>query len=408
MIRWINERLGTAAWDEAQGSNDISFFDVRDMVDKCGNTKCEVKSKIDEALMELRQGKRVVICCDYGMSRSNAIAAGVLALYEGINFDEAVRSVLDATGETAIKIEVLSTVRKSLNADSIPFSPSIKGRTILMTGSSGFIGSSLLNDLRLGFDVIAPTRKEIDLAKDAVRLDMLAKDKAVDTILHLANPRVYTTNESMGTTLAMLKNALDVCVENNLHLIYLSPWEIYSGYRSRELIADECLAPFPSGSYGQTKILCEALIEQYKKRYDISYTIIRSSPVYGPGSDRPKFIWNFIEKALHNKDIVTHRYINGFPTMDLLYIDDLKRAIMATIERRPEGYINIGSGVGTSTEQVAKYIVNLVGSESKIQNIDIDGYSSNILMDCRRAFAELEWKPTIDLIQGLKNLLYKS
>lgn len=404
MIHWINERLGTAAWDEAQGSNDISFFDVRDMVDKCGNTERGVRSKIDEALRDLRQGKRVVICCDYGMSRSNAIAAGVLALYEGINFDEAVRSVLDATGETAIKIEVLSTVRKSINADSIPLSSSIKGRTILITGSSGFIGSSLLNDLRQGFNVIAPTRKEIDLAKDAVRLDMLAKDKAVDTILHLANPRVYT-NESMGTTLAMLKNALDVCVENNLHLIYLSSSEIYSGYRSRELIADECLAPFPGGSYGQTKILCETLIEQYKKHYGISYTIIRSSLVYGPGSDRPKFIWNFIERALHNKDIVTHRYINGFPAMDLLYIDDLKHAIMATIERRPEGYINIGSGVGTSTEQVAKYIVSLVGSESKIQNIDIDGYSSNIIMDCRRAFAELEWSPKVDLVEGLKTLL---
>ena len=381
MIHWITENLGTGAWEKVEKNPDLCFVDVRDLVDKSGNLPLVIKSKIDEALAHIQKGKKVVVCCDYGMSRSNAIAAGVLAISQDLSLEEAVRKVIAATGETSIRI--------------------------LVTGASGFIGSLLTQELQKKFEVLAPSSQNIDLIRDTVSLDLFVKEHGIGTIVHLANPRIYTTNESMGISLTILKNVLDICRENQLSLVYLSGWEIYSGYKTKEFIADEYTAPRPGGTYGQTKFLCETLIEDYRKNYGLFCTILRSSPVYGLGTDKPKFIWNFLHKALNHQKIVTHRYLNGFPLLDLLYVDDLCAAILAAIERQVEGSINLGSGTATSTTQIAEYIVDFLGAKSLIEHIEIAGYSSNIIMDISYANSVLNWYPKVNLIEGLKTIVDK-
>jgi UDP-glucuronate decarboxylase len=127
--------------------------------------------------------------------------------------------------------------------------------------------------------------------------------------------------------------------------------------------------------------------------------------VYGPGGDRPKFIWNFLQKALRNEEIVAHRYLNGLPTLDLLYVDDLRAAILAAIQRRVQGEINLGTGIGTSTTEIAQRIVERVGSRSVIRHHDISGYAGNIVMDIKRAATTLGWRPNVDLAGGLENLI---
>lgn len=410
MIHWITENLGTGAWEKVEKNPDLCIVDVRDLVDKSGNLPLVIKSKIDEALAHIEKGKKVVVCCDYGMSRSNAIAAGVLAISQDLSLEEAVRKVIEATGETSIKIEVLSVVRNSINTvtrtDKTVSTVSSR-RRLLVTGASGFIGSLLIQELRKKFEVLAPSSQNINLIQDTVSLDLLVKEHGIGTIVHLANPRIYTTNESMGISLTILKNVLDICRENQLSLVYLSSWEIYSGYKTKEFIADEYTAPRSGGTYGQTKFLCETLIEHYRKHYGLFCAILRSSPVYGLGSDKPKFIRNFLHKALNHQKIVTHKYLNGFPILDLLYVDDLCTAILVAIERQVEGSINLGSGTATSTTQIAKYIVDFLGAKSLIEHIEIAEYSSNIIMDISYANYVLNWYPKVNLIEGLKTIVDK-
>ena len=408
MLHWITEQLGTSAWGAVKESPSLVVIDVRDLVDKGGNAPSYVRSKIDEALTHLRGGRKVVVTCDYGMSRSNAVAAGILALSAGISLEEAIGRVVSATGETSIRIEVLTAIRKAVGVEVEGGSMSQTERRLLVTGGSGFVGSSLVGELGQSYVVTAPRRLEVDVERDAVGLDQLVRTQRIDTIVHLANPRIYGLPESMGKSLVMLKNVLDVCVENGLYLVYMSSWEMYSGYKARELRADESLPPFPGGTYGETKLLSETLIQTYHRRRKLTYLIVRSSPLYGPGSDRPKFIWNFLDKALRNQDIVTHRYINGFPALDLLYEDDLRAAVVAAIEGRVQGEMNLGTGVGTSTSDVARLLVEMVGSRSAIRHHEIEAYVGNIVMDAGRANTMLGWRPKVMIGRGLEIILETS
>ncbi|HUU89999.1 MAG TPA: sugar nucleotide-binding protein [Phycisphaerae bacterium] len=406
MICWITQNLGTAAYAAVSGAAGFRVLDVRDLVDRSGNRPADVRAKIDEGLAWLRAGEKVVVCCDLGMSRSNAVAAGILSLREGIPADTAVRRVLEATGEASIQIGVLSALRRALECGpDTAVAVSEESRRILLTGPADFTDSALLDELRKEHEVVPLNIGEVDLVRNPVALDLLTKEKGLDTVLHLASPAAPNTGEAMGTALSVLKHVLDVCVENDLFLIHLSSWEVFSGYRSKELWLDESVAPRPGGTYGRTHVLCETLISLYQQQQDIGCTILRPSVVYGPEGPRPRFLWNFLEKARLGQEIVTHRYANGLPVLDLLHVDDLRRAILESVARRVSGVIHLGTGVGTSTVDLAQLMVELLGSPSTIRQVEIERTVGNILVDTRRAAAILQWHPTVTLSQGLLTVL---
>jgi len=405
MIKWISDYLGTASHDSLGDQQGVRIIDVRDLVDKPGNLPATAREKINEAVAYLNRGERVVVCCDYGISRSNAIAAGIVSLYEGLPFNEAVRKVVEATGEKEIKIDVLAAVRDALGESCKKGNNGLSEKRILVTGGSGFIGKALVRRLRTGQEVYAPGRDEIDLVNGAVELDLYIKERNISHLVHLANPRVYTTTRAMGDSLVLLENVLTACRQNKLKLIYLSSWEVYSGYRASSLSASAALPRLPKGVYGETKYLCELLIEQHHLQYDLEYALLRSSPVYGGDSDKPKFIFNFIRKALCDEDIVTHRYLNGFPHMDLLFIDDLVAALVSMIVRNVGGPVNVGSGNAVSTAEVARLIIEMTGSKSAIEHRVIQEYAPNIVMDCSLARTVLDWEPVVALEEGLRMLL---
>jgi len=135
MIRWIRERLGTAPHD-ALGEGTWLLLDARHLVDKGGNPAEPIRKLIEEGTQAYRQGKSVVVACDFGISRSNAIAAGILSLAENKPYDRAVQEVVDATAEREIKLDLVEAVRLALGE----VRPQADRRTVLVTGAKGFIG----------------------------------------------------------------------------------------------------------------------------------------------------------------------------------------------------------------------------------------------------------------------------
>lgn len=405
-IRWITPLLGTGAAQNVMGTVDgVEVIDVRELVDKGGNRSATVRQKIDQAVASLRLGKKTVICCDYGISRSNAVAAGVLSVYERIDFFTAVKKVQHATGEREIKLEPLEAVRQAL--DGVSKSDALaERRSVLVTGASGFIGRSLLPRLQEDFDVVAPSSSDIDIESGSTALNVLAAERQVDCIVHLANPRVYTSNKAFGATMTMLRNVVDVCAARNIRLVYLSGWEVYSAYRGR-MLADESLPLHSKGPYGDAKYLAEMLIKQNIKINALQCAILRSGPVYGVGSDRPKFIYNFLEKARLGKKIVTHCYANGMPALDLMHVDDLVRAITGAVHARLTGEFNLGTGVLTDTYQIARDIVGLLGSSSEVASVSVDASVASIAMDYSKAKNSFGWAPSVLFEDGLKGIVDK-
>ena len=256
MIKWITDSIGTGAFEKVQESSSYVKIDVRDMVDKEGNSAQTIKQKLEVIQLELKQGNKVVVCCDYGMSRSNSIAVGAITQYLEVPFTEALKLVLEKTKEKKIKIEVLNVVYSLFHVHQ---ENKLKKEALLVTGGTGLIGKNLLKRLS-SYNVVAPSSSEINLECDTVALDIFVKEMNVKTIVHLANPRIYTTNSSMSSSILMLKNVLDVCVNNNIKIIYLTNWEVYSGYKTSELYASEVTSRYPKGTYGLAKFMCENLI----------------------------------------------------------------------------------------------------------------------------------------------------
>jgi nucleoside-diphosphate-sugar epimerase len=402
-IRWITPHLGTGPALQVAQEPDINIIDVRDLVDKAGNRADAVRQKINEGCDSLRADKKTVVCCDYGISRSNAVAVGILALYESIPFEAAVRRVLEATGEREIKVDPLQAVRQALGLDQ-KHSQHQK-RRVLVTGGNGLIGKHASQKLAEAFEVFVPNRSELDMQLGSTQLDLLAGENEIDCIVHLANPRIYTSNIALGDTLTMLRNVLDVCIARSIKLIYLSSWEVFSGYRSNYLYADESLPLLPKGPYAETKYLTEMLIEHCRRTQGLRCTMLRSSPVFGIGSDKPKFIYNFIDKIKRSQRIVTHRYKNGAPALDLLYIDDLVSAVDKAVGSAFEGNLNIGTGVITSTPRIAEILRELLGGQSEIDSTLINSDTAGIAMDARMAKKTLDWEPMIKIEQGLQMIL---
>ena len=161
----------------------------------------------------------------------------------------------------------------------------------------------------------------------------------------------------------------------------------------------------PRGPYAETKFLSEMLIEHFRKTLGLRCTMLRSCPVYGIDSDKPKFIYNFIDKIKHSEPIFTHHYKNGSPALDLLYIDDLVAAVVKAVSNSFEGNLNIGTGILTSTPNIAKILLKIIGGKSVIDFTNIDSEMACIAMDSSKAHEILGWESNIDLEEGLKYII---
>lgn len=401
MIRWIRPKLGTAPHGELTGS-DYAVIDVRHLVDKAGNPPNEVAELIDAGNRAYRSGRTVVVTCDFGVSRSNAVAAGILSVAETLPYDEALLEVRRATGESEIKLDLAAVVRVAVERGATAANG---GRgSVLLTGGSGFVGSRLAAVMKDDVSLFTPARVELDLC-DATAVDAYCRERGIGQLVHLAYPRVYTNAAAAGESITMLRCILDVCRLRKIRLVFVSGSIVLGGYATTDMIADENTPLRPKGIYGENKYLEERLLRLYTDRGDVEAIVCRFAPIYGPGGSRPRFLRTSYDAIQRGDQIATHRFRNGRPAMDLLYVDDAVGALRAAVRTVHNGVFHFGAGNLRTTVELARELAALAGKPLNFTEIPIDDFTSNVVLSSSKAKDLLAWTPEVALEEGLKKTL---
>ena len=323
-VRWITPSLGTAPADAIEGVFDAKVLDVRDMVDGPGNSERSVREKIEEGCKYIKDGYRTVVCCDHGISRSSAIAAGILATLESVPLDEAVLMIVARNPSADIHADVLRVVRSVLG--EVQEAP---------TANVGVVGGGQIGDLvrrtrPLGETCIVIPHSAADLLSGSAELARHLRLHGIGTLLLTVQPRATNTNRAIGEAVAVTGNALEAARAADCRLVLLSRWEVFAGYFGDRLVADESFPVRPRGYIGDAKYVCERLCEIRREQSGTQYAVARCAFPVGAGL-APRFIRRFLSSALETCSIQTHRFSSGPPELDLVDAGDLARALWLSL-----------------------------------------------------------------------------
>ena len=190
----------------------------------------------------------------------------------------------------------------------------------------------LLERLRLLEEAGIPLRRQD--ARDYNGLSRVLTEFAPDTIVHLAavahanrsNKDPFSTfDHSMRT----LENALDWSRASDLHrFVFFSSSMVYGNFLSETVAEDHPLEPI--GIYGALKLGGEKLVIAYNQVFDMPYTILRPSALYGPRCVSRRVSQAFIESAIVGDTLRVDG--EGDERIDFTYIDDVVAGVIRSIE----------------------------------------------------------------------------
>ena len=291
---------------------------------------------------------------------------------------------------------------------------------ILITGSSGLIGSTLTNLLyEQGYDVCAidirtnPGNQNPINILDIPNVNLMVKECV--GVVHLAavsrviwgeeNPWLCRKINVDGT-----KNIINACLESPTKpwLIYASSREVY-GQQDTFPVNEDCTFR-PHNYYAQSKVDAENLVNDARNS-GLKTTILRFSNVFGGLCDySERVIPAFCDNSLKGLPLQVN---GGDSLLDFTYVDDVVRGITQVIklmstqnESLPS--IHFTTGKATSLLELANLAVELCNSSSDIILKQKDSiYPSKFYGDYSRAKALLGWQPEYNIKTGILNYLEK-
>jgi dTDP-glucose 4,6-dehydratase len=304
----------------------------------------------------------------------------------------------------------------------------VRGKTILLTGGAGFIGSQIAKRLAgenriVVFDSLhRDAIKYTDLTDhpdvSIVRGDVLDREamfevtRGCDIVIHLAAIAGVDTVMEMPTRTLKVNllgtlNALDAAVDNKVgKFIDFSTSEVFGShvYMAEEHNATALGVVGESRwTYAVSKLAAEHLVHSYHKEHGIPVVTIRPFNVYGPQQVGIGAIHTFVVEAIVGNDLEIHG--DGNQIRAWCYVDDMVDGALLCLEKEEAvGHVfNIGNPRATVTvANLAHLIRRLCGSSSKIvytykDYVDIELRIPSI----KKAQNLLGYWPKVDLEDGL-------
>jgi len=294
---------------------------------------------------------------------------------------------------------------------------------ILITGSSGMIGTSLMERLLglehevVGLDFVknewneSLNDKTLDVDLRDLEATLQAVPADIDIVVHLAaNARVYDLvvepQLAMDNMLTVF-NILETVRQKKIpKLCFASSREVYGNSEKEIHNEDESYVKNCESPYTASKITGEALVHSYSQCYGLEFLIYRFSNVYGKYDKSDRVIPLFIRKLQKNEPIVV---FGKDKLLDFTYIDDTVSGIVSSLERFDEvknRVFNLAFGKGTSILFLAERLKELLKSESEISVEESRiGEVIRFIADVAQAKEALDYDPQVGIEEGLKKSL---
>lgn len=211
---------------------------------------------------------------------------------------------------------------------------------------------ALLRAAKVGLHVID--------ARDYHVVTQTMKSIQPDVVVHLAaiahanrsNKDPFSTfDHSMRT----LENVLDATRSLGVHVIFFSSSMVYGNFEGEVVTEDRVCEPI--GIYGSLKYGAEKLIIGYNQVFDLPYTIIRPSALYGERCVSRRVGQAFIENALTGQDLVVNG--DGTDGLDFTYIDDVVQGVILSMTKKEavNEIFNITYGEARELNQLADIVM---------------------------------------------------
>ena len=297
---------------------------------------------------------------------------------------------------------------------------------ILLTGAAGFLGSHISKKLIdnnhevIGLDDLSTgsiknieqliNHPKYSFIEHDVRIPYQAK---VDAILNFACPASPVNYQkdpvrTIETNFLGMINMLHLANETGARIIQASTSEIYGDPTQSPQKESYWGNVNPIGirsCYDEGKRAAETLCFDYRRQHNLDTRVIRIFNTYGPNMaiGDGRVVSNFIVQALRKEPI--NIYGDGKQTRSFCYVSDLVEGIykLLQLNDNPETPINLGNPNEFTILELAKVVIEITKSKSEIVNnpLPLDDPKQRC-PDISLAKSTLNWKPTIELREGIE------
>lgn len=328
------------------------------------------------------------------------------------NFEDCIRK----NASSSYYPNILSCMFKKRDRINDRINEYYKGKRIVITGGTGFIGRNIVNELlKYEIDTITVFDRTIKYNWNDSRVKYIKgnllndlntlSNTDFDILFHEAANVDTTCNDEdnmVQTNYISFINIVNICNSKGAKLVYASSAAVYGNSLTPNIVG---IGEEPINIYGKSKKMMDDYILANKDNISIPVTGLRYFNVYGPGEDLKGKMMSMIGQMISTikRGDPVHLFEFGEQLRDFVYVKDVAMCnIHAGLNTKTKIY-NCGYGKSVSFNTIFSIIISYFKTESKIIYIPqpYTFYQTNTLSDIAITSADINYNPSFDIVKGI-------